>query len=61
MFPILLGGGTNIGPYWSPPIPIPNPIPGVSKSLLPGGESNQTKHIFYDFHIFLSKAVINKS
>ena len=31
LFPILWGGGTNFGPLL-PPIP----IPGVSKSLLPG-------------------------
>ena len=38
---ILLGGGTNIGPYWSPP---PIPIPGVSKSPPPAGKQIKTRH-----------------
>ena len=45
--PILLGGGTNTGPYCSPPIP--NRIPSVSKSFLPGGKTIEKKHMFDDF------------
>ena len=42
--------GTNIGPNFSPP---PIPIPGVSKSLLPGMGKN--KHMFDGFPSFLLK------
>ena len=37
--------GTNIDPYL---LPNPLPIPGVSKSLLPGGRRIRKKHIFDD-------------
>ena len=40
--------GTNIGPYL-PPIP----IPGVSKSLLPGAHKLEERNIFDDFMILI--------
>ena len=49
--------GTNIGLYW-PPIP----IPGVSKSLLPGVKKlrkNTLLMIFYDFDENRRKALMN--
>ena len=36
-------------PKWSPPIP----IPGVSKSLLTGGNKLEQKQIYDDFLLFL--------
>ena len=40
--------GTNIGAYL-PPSPIPILIPGLSKSLLPGGNQILKNHWFEDF------------
>ena len=43
---IVLGDGWN--KYWSLLPPPPIPIPGVSKSLLPGGKKTTKKHMFDD-------------
>ena len=39
-------------PKWSPP---PIPIPGVSKSLLPGGKINIKKHILLNLNDLYEK------
>ena len=39
------------------PPPIPIPIPGVSKRLLPGGKQFRKKHMFDDFLLFLIKQI----
>ena len=51
LYIILLGGGANNGPYY-PPIP----IPGVSKSFLPGGKQIKKEHILDDFYHFFKKS-----
>ena len=38
--PIRSGGGTYIDTYWSPPS---TPIPGISKSLMPGANTLRKK------------------
>ena len=44
LYPILLGGGANLGPYWSPPA---IPIPGVE------GENKLRKNtLFNEFLLF---------
>ena len=43
LYPILYGGGPNIGPYWSTPPSIPSP--GGAKVPCQGGKQMQKRRI----------------
>ena len=45
LYDVLLGGGTNIGPYWSRPPPHPHPRCG--KGSLPGGGETKQNMVSY--------------
>ena len=53
LYPILVSGGTNIGPYW---FPLPIPILGFSESLLPGGNQIKRKTMLILFYHFNEKS-----